>query len=436
MRVAAGPRRRLRIRPLHVLLTVLMLGGAGTNASGAGSIRLTDTVLAGLLAAWWLSGGRVDRSGRLTRVAALSLSLMILGLSAVRGIGDAVLLARVCLAPLLVVVVIWYCRRFGAEQAVRTIAISTVLLSGLVLLPAILNLGAGSVEPSAQIDRMLSTIFPRDDAGFVYTAGNVIRSRGPFGHPNEAGGVLAVLTVAAIGWARLPGRRLLMAIAAIAGGLGVLVTGSRSAYAALLMGVALNFVLGMGRSSRSTQRLVRVCAILMLAVGILLAAPAGGDATRESYVARFESGLLSPQSDASVNGRFESASLGISSIIRNPVGIGLSRFDQNLGSVHNSTLYLTVVFGVPFGVAVVLLIIYLGRRSWDVARRSSHSQAGLVGRGAAVAALTWLVLTMTEDRPQSPSTMVLGALMFSLAGVRTADRPAPPLAPIVHTGKR
>lgn len=232
--------------------------------------------------------------------------------------------------------------------------------------------------------------------------------------PNANGGLLAVTLMVQLGLlvggqVRSRLTRAAMAVTSLLLVAGLLLTRSRSAWVALVVGgVVLLWLV----RRQLTWRHIAVSAVAVACMGCLLWLLAGG------AIAQL---LREAMSSTSIGFRWEQVSGGLSRFLDSPIwGIGLNAF-RELGSIyiiHNTYVWFLVEMGI-IGFAVLVALLTRVCRNWAAALRSSGSNWGLaVGGTAAFAAMLGLAVGI-EALYQRPLW-----LLFALAEV--LRRAAPP----------
>lgn len=423
-RASAGRGHR---RELVVLLAAIgVIAGAGIELGVTGTMLVSDVLVAGALAVWWLTAG-IARKRRLSAAVLAAAAVCLAGVGAVHGTQDGVLLVRIATTPVLGYLAWSSAMRLSGAALCRTLLATSLVVSGLVLLPALANLGDATVEPSSSLDTAYDALFPRDDSGFVYTSGAVIRTRGPYSHPNEAAGIVAVLTVLSAGIAMHKRLRRPAAMVPVVGAAAVLVTGSRSAVAALVLGGTVLFVYGPGVSARRRPIVATTGTALPLLTMFLVTSGGPQGADRRSYLSRALT-VSDAGSDTSVGARLDTLFAAASAAVEHPFGQGLDAFRASVGSAHNSVLFLAAVLGIPLAVLVVTGCAQILARAIDALRlRPAGIDVSLAAPlGAAI--MVWMALALTEDRPESTPTLALlsvlvGTVLALRARVQRPERP-------------
>lgn len=414
--------RRRTVVNVVVAGTILMMvvTGVAIREQPTGSILVYDVLVAGAAVVWWLRGGAASWS-LMSRSIVAALAIIALGVTGVYQPGDAVILARMAGVPILAALVAKWVVRLGVADAARALAVVSIAVSLLVLLP--LLVGNGSVERVADVDRQFDALYPRADRSFVYTSGSVIRSRGPFGHPNEAAGVVAVLTASAFAASmHSSGRRMLGATVLAVGLVAILATGSRASLVAAVVGLVLVSLTVPSKVFGRYRRLLRALfAGLVCIAGLAVAANSASD-PRYSYTTRAFS-VFDLRGDQSAVGRIETLVAGLRIAADNPLGVGAAQLTDDLGTAHNSFLFVAVAYGGPLALLVTLAFLRLVRGIFPLLAGTVGASDGAVLRViATVGALVALFLSMFEDRPESTASL---AVLSVVVGIYWSSRCLP-----------
>jgi hypothetical protein len=427
---AAGP-----VPAALVVTGVVVLAGMGAGRRVAGfSVSVTALALGAVVALWWMSGLRYGRD------RGLPLAVVLAGGTAAAALLSAnasnVDLAFSISLGLIVIAVwaggearrTWSSERLGWAIVVACAGASLITI-GLWLV------ARGGFEAASRLDTALSAWFPRGNPGEVFHQGEVFRSRGPYGHPNETGAVIAVF-VAALVPLLVRGTSPALRRAAFGSvGLGlvaVVLSGTRVGAVACALGIVVLWVFGISRPVDGGQRWWR---IVPLAVLLFVAVGAADTSRYESgdfsYGARIAT-VTAPTEDSGWADRWRTWNDAWQvAVDEMPFGVGYEALLERIPAVHNTWLFLAASVGVVVAAGFAALAAVA---AWRAVRTLTVSAEPIV-RGVSSALLVWLVLSMTEDRPNSVTTM---ALFGAAAGyvLATGRPPADPDADASGTSSR
>jgi hypothetical protein len=396
---------RLTPRPREAVLSVRCLGMAvvligvlwplnlGLRVSENDALRIPDVITAATLAIWWLSGGRLF-GVRMVGALLASAVLLALGLPGASGFPDVVFLLRIAEAPILAVAAAQVSRGWPYTRMFAGVLLGGALLSSLLLYEAWLG-RTGGWTAMHRFDLLLSSVVVEERPGFVYQAGPLLRPSGTLGHPNAAAGVLVLIAAALVGWyarARAGPSRRMAALSLALMTSGALVTGSRGALLAGLIGVVLGLALLRVRSGKG--RLGLGLASMALLVGALPLVATGGEGY-VTYLGTITQGVQAP----TVQGRLWSWHLALALVEEHPLaGIGRARLLSQVPATHNAFLFLAAAGGVPLALFALGLFIAGARRAvWRLSSSRTYDVA------AAVAVITAGFLLVLEDRAVDPT---------------------------------
>lgn len=393
------------------------------------ALRVSDLVCGLVLTAWWLSGMRVVGSRMLPALLVSGL-IISLGLSSAAGPSDLVFVIRLAEVPVIATTSMWLSERGLHRPAFVGIGLGMAALGILMVYEGWVGRAQGWVG-LRRLDLLVSSIVPKENPGFIYQSGSLLRPSGPFDHPNAAAGVLALGAAAAlIGWfavARSRRGRLLLALIFVSTASGLLVSGSRGATVAALGGAVLSGILSMQHSGWRRLAGAVVFLVCVAAVHVLVDAAAGREYVH--YLGTIGQGLQA----RAVQGRFESWRLALPLILDHPLfGVGRDAVLSELSASHNAFLFVALTSGVP----LALLLMAGMAVAIAAAVRATASRHSLRRLGG-VAIITAALLMLFEDRSTDPTFMSL--LAFAGGSVLVGSLQCSPEARSVrpsHTGSQ
>jgi O-antigen ligase len=295
-------------------------------------------------------------------------------------------------------------------------------------------LGAGWLAASAGASLLPRLVPPLATLAALHALGAAVerlralevRPAGTFLNPNHLAAWLvavALLTLAAaIGGARAGRQRVLLAgLAALALG-GVLLSGSRGAFAGLAVGGAVSLVLHWQRLEPAVRRGAAAgAAVLAVALGVALVIRLADPDPFRYHRLRIWGASLAMIAEQPVWGTGPGQLAEASARFQFPDGEPPLRYDRRFTATHSDLLRAPAELGLP-AVAALAVAVIAGLRRTLRRRRSPGLSAEADG---ALAALAALAVHATVDNPSSwPSVYLLASVLA--AALLAQPRPTPP----------
>jgi O-antigen ligase len=267
-----------------------------------------------------------------------------------------------------------------------------------------------------------------------------LRAYGITGHPNALGAMLAVLLLILLPavWGATGWRRASLAVVALVGVLGLLVSFSRSAWLGFVVGAAFLLIDGARKREpvRRTTRLAFPGALYSILAAVVLLFLWGNFDLVSGRLFNLDSTIEA----RSIDERERDTMLAISLIRQHPwTGVGAGNYllaaralDPHAGVAHNIPLLAAAELGVPGGLLLLWILLY-PFASWagkSINRRRSLQPDARGQSLAPLAPLLALLLVSLVQPAFWPYPTVRGTLLLALVLARQSTPLVKPVVPV------